>query len=198
MRHDFKRRAPRLGFTLIELLVVVAIMSILASLALPNFLEAQTRSRTARVKADMRTLKIGVDCYCADHGQYPTDYGTDEMSSWALLTTPIAYLSTIPDDAFSMRNSPQGRASGPDLYCCPATLNHSDWASDAEGAGFGYGIVSPGPDGFFQWASSTPEPYYWKWLTREGAADNSLLYDPTNGTISLGDMVTTNEGILNN
>ena len=54
------------GFTLIELLVVVAIISILASIALPNFLEAQTRSKVARVKADLRTLAGAIEMYITD------------------------------------------------------------------------------------------------------------------------------------
>ena len=41
-------RANLRGFTLIELLIVIAIIAILALIAIPNFLEAQTRSKVSR------------------------------------------------------------------------------------------------------------------------------------------------------
>src|SRR5690349_11907880 len=61
------------AFTLIELLIVVAIIAILAAIAVPNFLEAQTRSKVSRAKADMRTMVTGLESYAVDNNKYPPD-----------------------------------------------------------------------------------------------------------------------------
>ena len=63
------RRRVR-GFTLIELLIVVAIIAILALIAVPNFLEAQTRAKVSRVRADMRSLATGQEAYMVDWNSY--------------------------------------------------------------------------------------------------------------------------------
>lgn len=63
------------GFTLIELLIVVAIIAILAAIAVPNFLEAQTRAKVSRTKADMRTMVTGLETYKIDTGAYPSCAG---------------------------------------------------------------------------------------------------------------------------
>jgi len=62
------------GFTLIELLIVVAIIAILAAIAVPNFLEAQVRSKVSRVRADQRSLATAIESYFVDNNQYPA-YG---------------------------------------------------------------------------------------------------------------------------
>lgn len=109
------------AFTLIELLIVVAIIAILAAIAVPNFLEAQTRSKVSRCRADMRTVVTGLEIYKLDNNQYPmmNDVGNGiippptyalfqdisaggddhaRVPSW--ITTPIAYLSSLPFDPF--------------------------------------------------------------------------------------------------
>jgi prepilin-type N-terminal cleavage/methylation domain-containing protein len=97
------------GFTLIELLIVVAIIAILAAIAVPNFLEAQTRAKITRVKADMRTLSIGMGAYYVDNNQVPPNIDSNKHANnnvnykWGMtvgaccwrLTTPVAYLATV-------------------------------------------------------------------------------------------------------
>ncbi|MBN1477342.1 prepilin-type N-terminal cleavage/methylation domain-containing protein, partial [Candidatus Sumerlaeota bacterium] len=59
------------AFTLIELLIVVAIIAILAAIAVPNFLEAQTRAKVSRVKADIRSVATALEAYIVDYNMYP-------------------------------------------------------------------------------------------------------------------------------
>jgi prepilin-type N-terminal cleavage/methylation domain-containing protein len=92
------------GFTLIELLIVVAIIAILAAIAVPNFLEAQTRAKISRVKADQRTIATACEAYKVDTNWYPVWFDPNKPSTgtWGFaafyalqpLTTPIAYMST--------------------------------------------------------------------------------------------------------
>src|SRR5688572_413076 len=57
------------GFTLIELLIVVVIIAILAAIAAPNFLQAQTRTKVSRVMADMKSVVTAVRSYEVDNNQ---------------------------------------------------------------------------------------------------------------------------------
>ena len=95
------------GFTLIELLIVVAIIAILAAIAIPNFIEAQVRSKVSRCKADMRSIGLAIEAYRVDNPVYPPDQctlGGESLQGPDLqprpylkvLTTPIAYMTSLP------------------------------------------------------------------------------------------------------
>ena len=101
------RKAHTAAFTLIELLIVVAIIGILAAIAVPNFLGAQLRAKVARVNAELRGLSTAIEAYRSDNGAYIPWQLTPEIQqrfgrwgSMLMLTTPIAYLNSVPGDDF--------------------------------------------------------------------------------------------------
>jgi prepilin-type N-terminal cleavage/methylation domain-containing protein len=67
-----RRMAPR-GFTLIEMMMVVAIIGILASIALPNFANAQARAKKAERDVMIDAIARGVQAYVARNGGLPPD-----------------------------------------------------------------------------------------------------------------------------
>lgn len=87
------------GFTLIELLIVVAIIAILAAIAIPNFLAAQTRAKVSRVKGELRTITTAIESYYVDQNSYLQDWranpGDYQVSMHYELSTPVSYLSSV-------------------------------------------------------------------------------------------------------
>ena len=86
---------------MIELMVTVAIIAILAAIGVPNFLEAQTRSKVSRTAADMRSIRTALEAYRVDNNYYPeTDTGTETVYSPGVglirCTTPISYITSVP------------------------------------------------------------------------------------------------------
>ena len=100
------KRAQR-GFTLIELLIVVAIIGILSSLLMVNFVGIRQRARDAQRKSNLRQFQSALELYRSDQGEYP-------VTSAVAPANPVApcgqgnafqggsplntYLQTIPCD----------------------------------------------------------------------------------------------------
>lgn len=80
-------RGNQAGFTLIELLVVVAIISLLAAIAVPNYLEATRRADSAACKSNLRTLGMALAMYRMDYGRFPPADGTGGPDPSPALTT---------------------------------------------------------------------------------------------------------------
>lgn len=64
-------RRSQAGFTLLELIVVIAVVGILASIAMPNFIQTPQRAKEAVLKTNLRTLREVIDQHMGDHGVYP-------------------------------------------------------------------------------------------------------------------------------
>ncbi len=199
------------GFTLIELLIVVAIIAILAAIAVPNFLEAQTRSRVSRVQADMRTAATAIESYMIDHNQYPYDgYQADDpqrYNYWYLprdISTPIAYMTSANlTDPFRSQRQGEGHWQFADVRYrnteatwgtafaefggTPTRSIYFDHMMQDVG---GWSLVSVGPDGYYGPSASSSTDLYpggaESWETPSGYPDHPQPYDPTNGTTSWG------------
>ena len=102
------------AFTLIELLIVVAIIAILAAIAVPNFLEAQTRAKISRTKSDMRTSATALEAYCVDNNGYPNSH------SFGIATAKTAPADPLVDSSNPFSNHILERLSTPVAYVTTA------------------------------------------------------------------------------
>jgi len=187
----------RKGFTLIELLIVVAIIAILAAIAVPNFLEAQTRSKVSHQVANMRTAVTALESYYTDYNAYPpTTYNTVNGTfaaneNWKVypgyLTTPIAFISSeaaLIDIFRKGHNFPSHLANEimylPTFYYqLPYDGSPLNYAGQMNRYGM-WVIRSAGPDTYYQNQAGVHQDY--------GPIWNLASYDPTNGTVSAGDI----------
>jgi prepilin-type N-terminal cleavage/methylation domain-containing protein len=58
------------GFTLIELLIVVVIIGILASFAIPKFINTKEKTYVAQMKSDLRNLATAEEAFFYDSTKY--------------------------------------------------------------------------------------------------------------------------------
>jgi len=123
------------AFTLIELLIVVAIIAILAAIAVPNFLEAQTRAKVSRVKADMRSITTALETYQIDYNSYV--YQIPEWRALRVnnsqnlvlerLTTPISYLTGVSSFNDPFKSNTIKAGDNLETNNAPPTNEHQKW-----------------------------------------------------------------------
>lgn len=191
------RRTPaNQGFTLIELLVVVAIIAILAAIAIPNLLEAQTRAKVSRVKNDLRVIATAIEAYCVDNNRAPHDgYPGEPHWGWvnaqSQLTTPISYITTVLVDPF--QDSTFDDTDHPVFtHFVDGKLGRKNHAYDY-GSAIWHNVASGASPGFFRNFRYSPWKVGSAGPDRRFAAPGSnygmdQFYDPTNGTVSAGDV----------
>lgn len=95
----------RSGFTLIEIMIVLVILSIIASLVVPNIMSRPDDARVTVAKSDVRAISNALELYKFDNYQYPST----EQGLMALVKKPLGspeaknwkaggYLPNVPMD----------------------------------------------------------------------------------------------------
>lgn len=210
------------GFTLIELLIVVAIIAILAAIAVPNFLEAQTRSKVSRAKADIRSLKTAVEAYRVDTNRLPTPFqlnGAGKPADWwgftppggytgtggympkEGLTTPVAYMTSLPVMPFTDKSVLaywKGWTGGTGTEANqPYTYIYRNYAANSGVFNPPSGVVGIPPtynkNDALDFENQSRSASYVIYTCGPDGADGTVYfapmnYDPTNGTVSYGDI----------
>ena len=218
----------RNGFTLIELLIVVAIIGILAAIAVPNFLNAQVRAKVSRSYADMKAIGTAVEQFRLDHGMLLVDFWDDSVESklgverlekhfggvgllsedkrrqvhvLAPLTSPIAYLSSIPKDPFAAKIQSNSLGGHSELFGVTGndTYLYIDEDPLIPGSDCSYTSFNPplrpGDYVLFGFGPAANDMYGDQNGIRYG-----IPYSTTNGVVSIGDIMMRSGGgpVLNN
>jgi type II secretion system protein G len=142
------------GFTLIELLIVVAIIAILAAIAVPNFLEAQVRSKVSRAKTDMRTLATALEAYYIDNNDYagsatPIAAGDGFTVNSTLAANGGAW-NRITFQTYRPQSNPDGMGNTLTTPIAYITSLPADPFADTKAATFGY--FNSGGGGWLTWS----------------------------------------------
>jgi len=167
----------------------VVITGMMAGVALPGMMEAESRSKVSRARSDMRSMATALESYYVDNNAYAAwaegDLGVNSFLPQGsparnmptfrrytpggpmTLTTPIAYINGYLKDPFAPE---QGQVA----YSYYSTKS-------------GWILISPGPDRDYD---IIPQKEYQDNVNM-GTIPPGILdktYDPTNGTISNGDI----------
>ena len=115
------------GFTLIELLIVIAMIGVLSTILMVNFVGIRERARDARRKNELRQIQAALEIYRSDIGSYPASLSSCG-SPFTSLDGSATYMTKLPCDPLNgsytyTYNPANGTYS---LYGCLENRNDSE------------------------------------------------------------------------
>jgi type IV pilus assembly protein PilE len=156
VKRGFPMARKQQGFTLIEIMIVVAIVAVLAAIAVPNYRDYVTRSRTVEATSALADARVKMEQFFQDNRTYPTG---------------CVFGSTAPTAVQVQLQQPQNF----DLTCPTLTANTYTVKADGKSSmtGFSYTIdqanvktsAFTGSGSSAGWTAASPNTC---WVMRKG------------------------------
>ena len=171
------------------------LLAILAAVAVPNFIEAQTRAKISEAKADMRSMAVAIESFRIGGNRYPNIKTVDFITRLIPFTTPVAYMKPVPRDPFTVGLPGTYPYMGIDLmdayrvkgkFVYPRPFEY--WPRTSSIEKWDSFCINPG---LRQWALKSIGPSQVpSWFF----TPDFQVYDPTNGTASPGAIILVGPG----
>lgn len=114
-------KARRSGFTLIELLIAIAVIGILATLAIPSYMDYVTRSRRAEAQSYLLELALREEQYRANNPAYADHLTLGNVNN----TSYYHYTISAGTNTYTIAAQAQGTQASHDAPCTFIKLNQS-------------------------------------------------------------------------
>lgn len=99
------------GFSLLELLIVLAIIGLIASVAVPKYLNSMNKARWETSRLQLKRVAEAFDQYNLDRGYYPEFASWDEVATPTNILIKEGYIDKIPmKDKFSQKYDGSSKA----------------------------------------------------------------------------------------
>lgn len=99
-------RYRRPAFSLVELVMVVVIIGVIASIAVPRMTKASQRAELSSIQGNIRTIRMAIDRYYAEHGTFPGGDPANGSPNGGLFIKQLIYYSDSkgePSQKFTSR-----------------------------------------------------------------------------------------------
>lgn len=94
MRQNLFYGRSATGFTLIELMIVIAIISILAAIAIPNYNDYVRRAKLTEAQASLSDLRVKMEQFFQDYRNYGNADGNGKCGLDSASTAKVSFVNT--------------------------------------------------------------------------------------------------------
>ena len=120
------QRKSLAGFTIIELLIVIGLLSTLAAMLFPVFVQVRGKARQASCASNLRQIGVAVSLYANDYDDmYP--YGVDAFSKYSINSARDPYYNPALRDLPLVHDVMGAYIADKRVWSCPADTGMRPW-----------------------------------------------------------------------